>query len=253
MPKHIQNRFDSFKGIDAAGLKLIAMFTMLIDHLYHVIPNAGIWMRCVGRLAFPIFAFQVAEGIRKTHDRKQYIKRLWLFAFLSEIPFDLFTSGVPFNPSYQNVIFTLAMAATIIALMNRMYDAISRPTFFATTALLIGCANGLSADYGWRGILIVILFYVCTPECRWLKRKYQTPVLLSALVLINTVGQHAVLNAASPGPIGSIRVQSMAIYALIPIALYNGQKGRYGSVMQKCTYAFYPLHMLLLYLIREVL
>ena len=74
-------------------LKIIACFTMFIDHVGYLIFNGdSSWFNYVGRLAFPIFAFQISEGYIHTHDVKKYLLRLILFAFISQIPFLLFHS-----------------------------------------------------------------------------------------------------------------------------------------------------------------
>ena len=76
-------------GLSAMTLKYIAMATMLVDHMGYVLFPWILWLRCVGRIAFPIFAFQIAEGCIRTHDRRRYALRLLLFAVLTEVPFCL--------------------------------------------------------------------------------------------------------------------------------------------------------------------
>ena len=71
-------------GLSAMTLKYIAMATMLVDHIGYVLFPWILWLRCVGRIAFPIFAFQIAEGCIRTHDRRRYALRLLLFAVLME-------------------------------------------------------------------------------------------------------------------------------------------------------------------------
>ena len=72
-------------GLSAMTLKYIAMATMLVDHMGYVLFPWILWLRCVGRIAFPIFAFQIAEGCIRTHDRRRYALRLLLFAVLTEV------------------------------------------------------------------------------------------------------------------------------------------------------------------------
>ena len=84
-------------GLSAMTLKYIAMATMLVDHMGYVLFPWILWLRCVGRIAFPIFAFQIAEGCIRTHDRRRYALRLLLFAVLTEVPFDLAFSGRPLD------------------------------------------------------------------------------------------------------------------------------------------------------------
>ena len=56
------------------------------------------WLTCIGRVAFPIFAFMIAEGFRKTHDRRKYVLRVVIFALIAEVPFDLMYGSTPFYP-----------------------------------------------------------------------------------------------------------------------------------------------------------
>ena len=104
--------------ISAAMLHIIAMTFMLMDHLWATLLPAQDWLTCVGRLAFPIFAFMAVEGYFHTHSLKKYILRLLLFAVLSEIPFDLMYGGTWFYPFHQNVIWTLLIGLSGIHLME---------------------------------------------------------------------------------------------------------------------------------------
>ena len=94
-----------------AGLS--AMATMLVDHMGYVLFPWILWLRCVGRIAFPIFAFQIAEGCIRTHDRRRYALRLLLFAVLTEVPFDLAFNGQVLYLGYQNVLWTLLAGALV--------------------------------------------------------------------------------------------------------------------------------------------
>ena len=82
-----------FGGLSANGLRLLAMAGMLLDHIWGTLVSGGLWMTCVGRLVFPLYAFQLTEGVFHTHDRKSYFKRLLMFALLSEIPFNYMIAG----------------------------------------------------------------------------------------------------------------------------------------------------------------
>lgn len=118
-------------------LKLIAICTMFIDHLGYTLFPGDLWLRCVGRVAFPIFCFLIAEGCVYTHDRRKYALRLLAFALLSEIPFNLMNSGAVWDSYHQNVLWTLLTGALVCwlidwALKNR------RALAFVLTALVMG-------------------------------------------------------------------------------------------------------------------
>ena len=106
--------------ISSFGLHLLAMGLMLCDHIGLAFAPQALWMRCVGRLAFPIFAFLAAEGFRRTRSRAGYARRLALGALLSEIPYDLLVFGRPFHWSGQNVLWTLLIALGCMELLHRM-------------------------------------------------------------------------------------------------------------------------------------
>ncbi|MEG2678032.1 MAG: TraX family protein, partial [Oscillospiraceae bacterium] len=131
-----------FGGIDASALRLIAISAMLLDHLWGTVVPGNQWMTCVGRIAFPIFAFQLVEGYFHTKSLKKYLLRMLAFAIISEIPFDLMTAGTVFYPFHQNVIFTLLIGLLMIAGIekvrqkNRVLLTISAGTGIAAAACL---------------------------------------------------------------------------------------------------------------------
>ena len=132
-------------GLSAMTLKYIAMATMLVDHMGYVLFPWILWLRCVGRIAFPIFAFQIAEGCIRTHDRRRYALRLLLFAVLSEIPFDLMYGGTWFYPFHQNVIWTLLIGLSGIHLMEKTRKK-QKLTIFLPTAVLVVLVGSALGD-----------------------------------------------------------------------------------------------------------
>lgn len=101
------------RGLSSAALHILAMGCMLCDHLGVFFPGS-VWLPCAGRLAFPIFAFLIAEGVRHTRDRRRYMKRLLFLAVLSEIPFDLQYERSAVYLFHQNVIWTFLIALLVI-------------------------------------------------------------------------------------------------------------------------------------------
>ena len=119
----------------ANQLKAIALFCMLLDHMWATIVPGREWMTCVGRIAFPIFAFELAQGYTHTHDLRAYAKRLLLLAVVSEVPFDMVAGGTYFYPWHQNVAWTLLAGLWACHCADRCRTA---PTLPEKQYMLIG-------------------------------------------------------------------------------------------------------------------
>ena len=101
-------------GLDGTALKLLAMLSMVFDHVGDNFFPEQTWMRIIGRIAMPIFAFFVAEGFLHTRDRRKYLLRMGVFALVSELPFDLLTAG-RLEFGNQNVMCTFFLAIPVMA------------------------------------------------------------------------------------------------------------------------------------------
>ena len=231
-------------GISGNTLKMVAIVTMLIDHIgagivepylnMNMVVMEGnellsrlyyldIGLRIIGRAAFPIFCFLLVEGFLHTHNVKKYGSRLLLFSLISEIPFDLAFFGTWFYPAYQNVYITLFIGLVVLVGYRRWeYDAVKKMLVVAA-----GCAAAylLRCDYDISGILMIVILY----EFRRNKR-YQ--VLAGGLM----------------AALESISFFGAAVLAFIPISMYNGTRGRIN--LKYFFYWFYPVHIMVLYLIQ---
>lgn len=239
-------------------LKLIAIITMLIDHTGAVFfPEVAIF-RIVGRIAFPIFVFLLVEGLHYTKNIKKYLTRLGLFALISEMAFDLafyqsyygldvvadLQNGLS-NSSvmkevisrfmhHQNIFFTLFLGLFAIYLMQIVEEKYKKE-YVLTNILdalitIIFCAFALllKTDYSMVGILFIIAFYLF---------RGNKALLGLSMILI-------------PGILFGNTIQIFGILALIPIAFYNGKKGK---DMKYFFYIFYPAHLLLLFVLSLIL
>lgn len=235
-----------FGGLNADQLRLLACALMLLDHIWATVaPGNPLWMTCAGRLAFPIFAFQVAEGCRHTSDAGRYAKRLLAFALLSELPFNRMVSGSWLYPFHQNVLFTLLLGLWVIRALERMKQAAYAARACLRAAAVIAAAMLLAlvgmVDYGPLGVLTVVVFHVF--------RGFPMAQVgrLAALMLINMFAYEGMtLPLSLPGMELEFPLQGFAVLALVPIWLYNGQRGTGGRGRQLAFYAFYPAHMLAL-------
>lgn len=233
-------------GISASSLRLLALTFMLLDHMWATIVPGNNWMTYAGRLAFPIFAFQIVEGFYHTSDPKRYVRRLLLLALVSEVPFNLIVLSSPLFPFHQNTVFTLllglwAISALDRAKMERSRSAAAKAGLVVAAACLLGLVGFV--DYGWKGVMTVVAFYLFH-EGRFAKAGQLVSLLLLNVILFE--GQTLPLF----GGLYDLPTQAFALLALIPIWLYDGRKGFGGKTFQTAAYLFYPVHLLVLHLIR---
>ncbi len=234
------------RGISGAVLKNIAVVTMLIDHIGAVVMtrlligngvSAGMYniymaMRIIGRLAFPIYCFLLVEGFQRTHDVRKYLGRMFLFALLSEVPFDLALSGKVWHPAYQNVFFTLFLGLLTIAglrLVEQHFAGTEVGKRILRAALdvvivIAGCALALllKTDYNFQGVMAIVILYLL----RHLKKEQ---ICAGVVVFLLMDG-----------------LEMFAALSFILIWFYNGKRGRQNKYF---FYFFYPVHLLLLWLI----
>ena len=208
----------------AFSLKLLAVVAMLIDHSGEVLFSNNSYMRMFGRLAFPIYAFFIVEGFHKSHDTKKYLLRLFLFALISEIPFDLaLHKGVFFYPKAQNVFFTLAIGLGMLMALKRFSDSIYLKILIVVTACIY--AEFMHTDYSYRGVLVILFFEIF--------REFPLYRNISVMAVFMKIAYW---------------FNGYASAALLPISFYNGKK---GPSWKYFFYLFYPLHLLLLYFIAK--
>lgn len=240
-----------FGGINAGTLRLLAILLMLLDHLWATVIPGNMWMTYLGRLAFPIFAFQITEGYFHTSDRKRYEKRLLVFGLISEIPFDLIMGGTMFYPFHQNVMFTLLLGLWLISSLERAGQEKTAKAWAVGLLKAVGClllAVVTFVDYGVMGVLTIAAFYVFRGFAgAWIGQ-------LIALILLNIVFfKGETIPVTLFGTVFDFPTQGFAVLSLLPIWLYNGQKGRSSKLLQYGAYAFYPVHLLILYLLQMCL
>ena len=212
-------------GLSQEWLKVIACVTMLMDHIGAAFFPWALWWRIVGRMAFPIYCFLLAEGLARTRNMKRYGIRLAIGAVLAEIPFDLLFFG-GLTLAHQSVMVTLLIGYFMVLWMRR----------FPRWKLLALCLCAMAAellctDYGALGVMIIGLFV--------LTREVEHRLLFQTFGLM-------VLNWTLNG----YWVQMFAVAAIIPIALYNGTKSSHSKAIQRGFYLFYPVHMLVLLLLQ---
>ncbi|MBQ9443890.1 MAG: TraX protein [Lachnospiraceae bacterium] len=217
-------------------LKLIAVVTMFLDHIGSVFFPGTLWLRYVGRLAFPIYCFLIVEGFLHTRNLKAYMWRLFAFALISEIPFDMAFYGKVFDVKHQNVFWTMLFGLMAISLMslisleNMILESALRLLIaapFAVTAQLI------HTDYRWVGVYLIAVMYV------FHDLQFVMAGCVSFLML----------------PVFTNALEYVGIISLIPITMYNGRrgyaKGTMGKVIQWTFYILYPVHLIIFTMLRD--
>lgn len=243
------------KGLSGSALKMIAIITMAIDHL-----GAGVlgrllrqrgymelmassdmnaiteWfaangllfavytiMRMIGRVAFPIFCFLLVEGFMRTRNVKKYALRLGAFALISEIPFDLTLNAKVLEFTYQNVFFTLFVGLLTMIVFDKIekteWNKVAK-LLLSAVALIAGAALAevLRTDYSAIGVICIMVLYVFRHNKIW-------QIVAGCVAFV---------------------WELTAVLAFLPIAFYNGQR---GMKLKLFFYTFYPLHLLIIYLI----
>ena len=226
------------KKLSQEGLKLIACVTMLLDHIgAALVPYPG--LRVIGRLAFPIYCFLLAEGAARTGSPKKYALRLAAGALLSEIPFDLLFFG-SMTWAHQSVMVTLLLGLFAVFAMERVR---ALPVKLLVTVPFVLAAELLGTDYGGYGVWMAALFA--------LTRQMPDGKLLQAAglaALCWLIGGYRI----TLGPL-RVPIEMFAMFSLIPISLYSGRKTTSSRVIQWIFYLFYPVHMAVLLAILQLL
>ena len=205
-------------------LKLLALVTMTVDHVGVQLFPSVLWLRMVGRLALPIYAYMIAEGCAHTRDRKKYLLQMAGMAFLCQLVY-FFAMGSLFQCIL--VTFTLSIL-TVYALESKVRwhaPAALLSVLFLTEILPLLLPNtDYAVDYGLLGVLLPVAVY--------LGKTHRQKLLLSAILLC--------LLALHYGG-----VQWYSLLALLPLALYGGQRGKWR--LKWLFYLYYPLHLAAIY------
>lgn len=251
------------KGISQEGLKLIACMAMLIDHIgyeiiYRLYLNAAAvhgfetmgetmpepvrrvyalyyLCRIIGRIALPIFAFLLVEGIHHSRNRKKYAIRLAIGAVLAEIPYNLIVSGEIFWRE-QSIMMTLLLGFGAVVAMEKCPNMAWKPVAMVPFVVL---GELLTVDYGWAGVMLIGLFALSRDMYRKNLVRF-CGMLVLFHYMSGTVFQ-----------IGgfSLPMQALGSLAMLFIANYDGRKLTDSKAAQWAFYLFYPVHMLVLWLI----
>lgn len=231
------------KGLSTGMLKTLAVLFMLLDHIgmiFFEVPsplggtNLGdtldVPLRAVGRMAFPLFLFCLTEGYKYTHDKLKYAKRLFIFAVISEIPYDFGNYGTFFDLENNNVIWTMFIIIVMYICLDKVKEKGKLQNEKGVTfaySLLIVCGCSLVAffghvDYGVPAICAAFAMYLI---------QNRTIAYASAIAFLSIL--------FSP-------VEALALPSVLLVRAYNGLKGKQ---IKYFFYVFYPAHLIILRLL----
>ncbi len=232
MSNIINNKYNF--GMSSTAIKYIALITMAIDHIGL---SYGIYnFRIIGRVSFPLFAFLIVQGTTHTRDIKKYIMNLMVFAFISEIFFDMWLNinyygylfmGFNHNMLHQNIFFTLSAGAFCVYLINEYKVMYKIENLFLVIGILF-LSYFFNFDYGAKGVMLILIMYITKDN----KIKFITFVSMFLLILQSSY--------------------IMGVYSLVSVIImsfYNGEKGNNIIKNKYFFYAFYPMHIFFLTLL----
>lgn len=237
---------------DQALIKLVAIITMVIDHTGVIFFPGVLWLRMIGRIAFPLFCWGIVIGFERTRDRRKYALRLFLIALVSQ-PF--FMMALTHTWYQFNVMATLLLGLlAIVGIREKWaYSHIWAPLL----ALLVSA--GFQMDYGWRGVLLIILMYFAKDSKGGLAALMVAfclywgsggTVFPRGFVAFLTGTPLLPLNRAVSTLLNAISLQTLAVLSL-PMMLINTASGlRFPKWF---SYLVYPGHLFLLWLLATLL
>ena len=242
---------------------------MVIDHVGLIFFPHILLLRIVGRLAFPLFAWLIANGAYYSKNTKIYLARLFLFAVVAQIPFILINRLI--DPAFWelNVLFTLFLGLAAIVLMRRSKNNFTSVLIVILSAVL---AEILNTDYGALGVLAIVVFYVSFKDIKkMIILQICLFTLLSLIPIVVVIALTRVANpvtstlsvtvcpstwisvcfklsvAIPPNFVILNLIEPLGLFSLILIAFYGNQE---GWKMKYIFYWFYPMHLVILYIIK---
>lgn len=222
------------KGLTGNRLKLIALVTMTVDHIGMILLPGILWLRLIGRLAMPIYAYFIAEGCRHTGNLVGYLRSVALMAALCQLV-TLLTGS-----AYQCILVTFSMSIGLVFLLKKALLT-KKPLWWLLTVAALAAVwfltemlptllpeTDYAVDYGFWGVILPVVI--------WLMPGKGYQLLAASAVLL-------LMGISNP-------LQLPALGAIALLALYNGQRG--SKKLKGLFYWYYPAHLGILYLLAMV-
>lgn len=227
-------------------LKILAAVFMTVDHIGLLFFPAEQIFRIIGRLAFPIFAFMIAEGARYTRRRLRYFLNIFILGVICQIVYFITSESL-----YMCILITFSLSLLMlftlkdlkVAIFSKVRSgrriAVCSLLFLLSVAVAYIACTFLEVDYGFAGATLPVFASVFDfrlvniPErFKFLDKLYIRVLIFGAGLLIHAL-------------VSDLKIQIYALYALIFLFLYSGERGKYN--MKYFFYIFYPVHLVLLY------
>lgn len=220
------------KKLSSFELKIIALITMVFDHVGAIFfPKISI-LRVIGRLSFPLFCFLAVQGFLHTKNIYKYLGRIAVCALVSEIFYDLaFFGTINFNA--QNSLFTLLAGIGSLLVMTKQ-GYVTGCVFAIVSGYFLSMAH---VNYGLYGTVLTVLIYFAYRFCMETKKNMYLSWGIVALYMV--------FYQAS--------IQAFAVFAIIFMVLYSGEEGPKNKFIKNFFYMFYPIHLLIFDVIKIVL
>ncbi len=212
-------------------LKIFAMIAMLCDHVGKILLPQYRFLRIIGRLAFPIFAYMIAEGCVYTKNRAKYLGLLFGFGMGCQVVYFIAERSL-----YQNILITFSLAVAVIFAIDRFRE---KKDIWALSVVLLAVfvsgilpelVPGFRVDYGIFGVMLPVAVYFMPGK--------RSKLLAAALVLAALAYSNS-------------HLQWFALLSVPLLAFYSGERGR--AKLKYLFYLFYPSHLAVLYLLDLVI
>ncbi len=230
-------------------LKIIALVTMTVDHIGGLIFPHLTWVRIVGRLAFPIFAYMIAEGCLYTRSRKKYLTLVLFFGIICQCIYWFSQHSL-----YQCILITFALSIILIYMLDTawkrgsywwiLFIIVLAAEFVLTWVIpQMSWSGGFEVDYGFFGVLLPVLVYL--PNLFFTDEAQKDDIKFILKWILLAAGLAGVAATVT------LRVQWWSFLALIPILMYSGRRGRLK--LKYLFYFYYPAHLGIIYLISTLI
>lgn len=230
--------------LSAFWLKILACLFMLVDHMGLLLFPQALWMRYVGRLAYPLFAYFIAEGCRYTRNKTRRFLSVFVLAVICELVY------IILEGYYGNILLTFSISILLIYLLQgskaalKKHNALSvavTAIFVVSVVLVYFFCKYIGVDYGFFGVVTPVLVTLFdSPDKK--KEEFVGGKSRALSLVMLTVGL-SLLSFINP----VFDFQYYSLLAIIILLLYNGKKGKHS--FKYGFYVFYPLHLVLLWII----